>query len=222
MKKILNSGFCLLAAMALFTACSTDDGENGSFLISSTPAVDVLGTYSGSWATKVNWVTDELGVEPKERTLVDTQVDGKVVSRTIEGNAYSCDLSVIGKSGVAGVDETGAATTYDILAGDETTASLKTKVNIFQTSDGTYHLINMVAASDPALGLQNTAGVKGSIVDNVMKLSFAQQVKTTKIAKIEEVVNAAAGLCNKAEKRAVYGTSTQIKTYNYSFTGTKQ
>jgi hypothetical protein len=55
-----------------------------------------------------------------------------------------------------------------------------------------------------------------------MKLSFAQQVKTTKIAKIEEVVNAAAGLCNKAEKRAVYGTSTQIKTYNYSFTGTKQ
>jgi hypothetical protein len=208
--------------MALFTACSTDDGENGSFLISSTPAVDVLGTYSGSWATKVNWVTDELGVEPKERTLVDTQVDGKVVSRTIEGNAYSCDLSVIGKSGVAGVDETGAATTYDILAGDETTASLKTKVNIFQTSDGTYHLINMVAASDPALGLQNTAGVKGSIVDNVMKLSFAQQVKTTKIAKIEEVVNAAAGLCNKAEKRAVYGTSTQIKTYNYSFTGTKQ
>jgi hypothetical protein len=74
----------------------------------------------------------------------------------------------------------------------------------------------------PALGLQNTAGVKGSIVDNVMKLSFAQQVKTTKIAKIEEVVNAAAGLCNKAEKRAVYGTSTQIKTYNYSFTGTKQ
>ena len=112
------------------------------------------------------------------------------MSRTIEGNAYSCDLSVIGKSGVAGVDETGAAATYDILAGDETTASLKTKVNIFQTSDGTYHLINMVAASDPALGLQNTAGVKGSIVDNVMKLSFAQRVKTTKIAKIEEVVNA--------------------------------
>lgn len=229
MKKIIYSGFCLFASLALFTACSEDDGGNGSFLTSSTPALDVAGIYNGTWTVSAVWVTDELGVEPNKRVLIGTEkgddvegvpMDGEVVMRTVEGNNYASDLSVIGKESVQGIDKEGNPETYEPLEGDETTEALKTKVNIFQTSNGVYNLVNKVANSDETASLTNTAGVNGTIKDGTLTLNFAQQEKLSKIAYIADVVNAAYGLCNTtSEQRKVFGTSTEVTTYSYSFSG---
>lgn len=221
MKKILYSVFCLFSVAALFTSCADEDGANGSFSISGNPALDVAGTYNGQWSDVVEWVTDAMDANPNTRTLVNTQVDGKVVMSTVEGNNYVSALSAIGQDDVLGIGTDGSEATYNLLGGDETTDSLKTKVNIFQTSNGVYNLVNKVAIADPALGLQNIAGVNGSVENGVLTLSFTQQQKVAKIAKMDEVVNAAYGLCSDQEKRAVFGTSTEITTYKYSFTGQK-
>lgn len=221
MKKILYSVFCLLSATAMFTSCSDEIGENGSVSMSGTPALDVAGIYNGQLNAKVDWVTDNVLTNPNNRTLVDTQLDGKVVMGTVDGNNYVSALAVIGQEGVSGIAPDGSDATYNLLGGDETTDSLNSKVNIFQTSNGVYNLVNKVANSDPRIGLITTGGVNGSVEDGVLTLKFTQQEKVSKIAKIANVVNAAYGLCSTDDERGVFGTSTEITTYTYKFTGNK-
>lgn len=221
MKKILYSVFCLLSVATAFTSCSEEIGENGSFSISSNPALDVAGTYNGQLSASIDWVTDNALTNPKTRTLVDTQIDGKVVMGTVDGNNYVSTLSVIGQDGVEGIAPDGSNAFYNLLGGDETTESLKSKVNNFQTSNGVYNLVNKVANTDPSLGLLTTGGVNGTVEDGVLTLSFAQQEKTSKTARIDNVVNAAYGLCSQEESRGVFGTSTEITTYTYKFIGNK-
>lgn len=221
MKKILYSVFCLLSATAMFTSCSDEIGENGSVSMSGTPALDVAGIYNGQLSAKVDWVTDNVLTDPKTRTLVDTQIDGKVVMGTVDGNNYVSALAVIGQDGVEGIAPDGSDAVYNLLGGDETTDSLNGKVNIFQTSNGIYNLVNKVANTDPRMGLVTTGGVIGAVEDGVLTLNFTQQEKVSKIARIANVVNAAYGLCSTDDERGVFGTSTEITTYTYKFTGNK-
>ena len=221
MKKILYSVFCLLSATAMFTSCSDEIGENGSVSMSGTPALDVAGIYNGQLNAKVDWVTDNALTEPKNRTLVNSQVDGKVVMGTVDGNNYVSALTVIGQDGVAGIAPDGSEAVYNLLGGDETTESLKSKVNIFQTSNGVYNLVNKVGNTDPSMGLLTTGGVNGSVEDGVLTLGFTQQEKISKTARIDNVVNAAYGLCSQDENSGVFGTSTVLPTYTYKFTGNK-
>jgi hypothetical protein len=189
--------------------------------MSGTPALDVAGIYNGQLNAKVDWVTDNVLTNPNNRTLVDTQLDGKVVMGTVDGNNYVSALAVIGQEGVLGIAPDGSDATYNLLGGDETTDSLNSKVNIFQTSNGVYNLVNKVANSDPRIGLITTGGVNGSVEDGVLTLKFTQQEKVSKIAKIANVVNAAYGLGSTDDERGVFGTSTEITTYTYKFTGNK-
>ena len=195
MKKILYSVFCLLSATAMFTSCSDEIGENGSVSMSGTPALDVAGIYNGQLNAKVDWVTDNALTEPKNRTLVNSQVDGKVVMGTVDGNNYVSALTVIGQDGVAGIAPDG--------------------------SEAVYNLVNKVGNTDPSMGLLTTGGVNGSVEDGVLTLGFTQQEKISKTARIDNVVNAAYGLCSQDENRGVFGTSTEITTYTYKFTGNK-
>ncbi|MBR2184797.1 MAG: hypothetical protein IJ897_05180 [Prevotella sp.] len=50
MKKILYNALLMLSVVAFYTSCGDDDGAP----VSSTPAADIAGTYSGTWTVTVD------------------------------------------------------------------------------------------------------------------------------------------------------------------------
>lgn len=82
MKKILYSFMLLFVAALCFTACSDDDGDNGSAKMPSNPGQDIAGVYTGTWKS-VN-----------EKTGAELTGEGTVTIVANDTAAYAAELSI--------------------------------------------------------------------------------------------------------------------------------